>query len=483
MDKLREVVIVDAIRTPMGKSGWKAATKKGIHYYSTAHELTAQVLKALVERAKLLSSAFDVNEIEDVAFGCSAQFGEQGGNLGRIGVLVADLPDKIAGQTIDRYCNAGLQAVNSQAMAIATGAGDIMIAGGTEFLSRYPLGSSLSAVWFAKKSQKPYKPRLHKAFMKKSTVMGNSAELIAEQYNISREELDNLAVYSHQHATLAMRDTEFYNRRICPIRTLKVEEDENGRLKKVKDEDGNLQYIRALKDETPREMYLDDEEAAREKLKALKPRFKPVGGKVTAGNSSAIVDGSSAVLLMSREKADELGIKPLCTYVSSAVEGSDPVFMLLGPIPAMYKALKRAGKKIEDMDIIEPNEAFASPVIAFSKEFGYDYLDPRQNPTGGGISIGHPIGCSGSLYFTEMCWAMVKQKAEWGIQTLCGGGGVGIATVVKRDKKEIPTALKIPSDWAIADKVNYDIPKNQAQRGIVDHKMMMPDLIKRYGPL
>ena len=483
MGELREVVIVDAIRSPMGRSGWKAATKKGIHYYSTAQEMTAQIVRAIVERAKLLSSDFDPTRIEDCAFGCSSQFGEQGGNLGRIGVLVADLPDCIAGQTIDRYCNAGLQAVNTQAMAIATGAGDIMIAGGTEFLSRYPLGSSLSAVWFAKKGQKPYSHRIHSQFYKKSTIMGNSAELIAEQYKITREELDDLAVYSHQHASAAMRDKENYNRRITPLRTIKMEEDEKGKVKKARGEDGKIQYIRALKDETPREMYLDDEEAARAKLKALKPRFKPVGGVVTAGNSSAIVDGTAAVLLMSREKADELGIKPLCTYVSSAVEGSDPIFMLLGPVPAMYKALKRANKKIEDMDIIEPNEAFASPVIAFSKEFGYDMLDPRQNPTGGGISIGHPIGCSGALYFTEMCWALVNQNKEWGIQTLCGGGGVGIATVVKRDKGEKPTALKIPSDWAIKEKVNYDIPEKQAQRGIIDNKMMMPDLIKKYGPI
>ncbi|NHI91128.1 MAG: thiolase family protein [Candidatus Lokiarchaeota archaeon] len=483
MGDLREVVIVDAIRTPMGRSGWKAATKKGIHYYSTAQEMTAQVLKAIVERAKYMSSSFDPNEIEDVAFGCSAQFGEQGGNLGRIGVLVADLPDSIAGQTIDRYCNAGLQAVNSQAMAIATGAGDIMIAGGTEFLSRYPLGSSLSAVYFAKKSDKPYSHRIHKHFMKKSTIMGNSAELIADQYKITREELDDVAVYSHQQATKANRDTEFYNRRICPLKTTQFEEIAPGRTKSVRDENGNIKYIRALKDETPRSMYLDEPDAAREKLKALKPRFRPVGGIVTAGNSSAIVDGSSAVLLMSRDKADELGIKPLCTYVSSAVEGSDPIFMLLGPVPAMYKALKRAKKKMEDMNVIEPNEAFASPVVAFAKEFGYDYLDPRQNPLGGGISIGHPIGCSGSMYFGEMCWALVKRNQEWGIQTLCGGGGVGIATVVKRDKGETPTALKIPHDWAIAEKINYDIPAKQAERGIVDNKMMLPDLIKKYGPL
>jgi len=483
MTELREVVIVDAIRTPMGRSGWKAALKKGIHYYSTAHEMTAQVLKALVERAKLMSSAFDPEDIEDVAFGCSAQFGEQGGNLGRIGVLVADLPDRIAGQTIDRYCNAGLQAVNTQAMAIATGAGDIMIAGGCEFLSRYPLGSSLSATWTSKKGKAGYKHRTHKTFLQKSTIMGNSAELIAAQYDITREELDDLAVYSHQMATKAMRDEDFYNRRIVPIKTNKMEEKESGKMKKVRDADGNLVYTRALKDETPRTMYLDDEAGAREKLGGLKPRFKPKGGIVTAGNSSAIVDGCSSVLLMSREKADELGIKPLATYVSSAVEGSDPIFMLLGPTPAMYKSLKRAGKKIEDMDVIEPNEAFASPVIAFAREFGYDYLDPRQNPLGGGISIGHPIGCSGAMYFGEMCWALVKRNQEWGLQTLCGGGGVGIATVVKRDKSETPSAMKIPSDWAIADKVNYDIPKKTGPRGQVDKKYMMPDLVKRYGAL
>lgn len=441
MTELRDVVVVDAIRTPMGRSGWKAEKKKGLFYYSTAHELTGQVIKALTERAKLLSNSFDASEIEDVAWGCSAQFGEQGGNLGRIAVLVADLPDEIAGWTVDRYCNAGLQAVNSQMMAIATGAGDIMVAGGTEFLSRYPLGSSIQAIHVRDKKKRPYKHKFHKKFLKKSNIMGQSAELVAAKWNLRREDLDDFSAWSHRKATESMRDTEWYKRRICPIRVDKYEKLPDGKEKKVKGES-----VWRDVDETVRTIYLDEPDKAMEKIRSLKPRFK-ADGVVTAGNSSAIVDGSAACLLMSREKADELGIKPLATYVSSAVSGSDPILMLEGPIPAQHKALKRAGKSMEDMEVIEPNEAFASPCLAFAKEFEYDYLDPRVNPTGGGVSIGHPIGCSGVLYFSEMCWAMNKMNVEWGIQTLCGGGGVGIATVMKRDKKEKSSAESIDLNW------------------------------------
>ena len=247
-----------------------------------------------------------------------------------------------------------------------------------------------------------------------------AAEMVAEKYNLSREDLDDFGAWSHKKAILAMRDEEWYKKRIVPITVRDVI-------------DGKRQNVTYTKDETPRAMFVDDPENAREKMKSLRPRFKPKGGVVTAGNSSAIVDGAAAVMLMSQEKADELGIKPMAKIISCAVAASEPVIMLLGPIPAQKKAFARADLTMEDMDIIEPNEAFACPCLAFAKEFGYDFLDPRVNPTGGGISLGHPIGASGAIYFAEMIWEMVKKNYHYGIQTLCGGGGVGIATIVERE--------------------------------------------------
>jgi len=419
---LRDVVVVDAIRTPMGKSGWKASKKKGALYYSTAHELTKQTIETLIRRVMEKSSAFDPAEIEDIAWGCSGQMGEQGGNLGRIAIIIADkdlLPDSVAGWTIDRYCNAGLQAINSQAQAIACGLGDIMIAGGVEFLSKYPMGCTLQAT-----IKDGRKHEFHKNFIKRSISMGMAAERIAEKWDLSREIMDEFSAWSHRKAVLAMRDEEWYKKRICPIKVPKYDRETDKRIKG--------EYEIFDKDENPRPIYLDDPDTAMEKMRSLKPRFKP-NGRIHAGNSSAIVDGAAAVMLMSQKKADELGLKPMARFVTMAVAGSDPLYMLEGPIPAMHKCFKRSGLGIEDMDIIEPNEAFASPVLAFAKEFEYDFFDPRVNPTGGGISIGHPIGCSGAAYFVEMVWEMVKKNYKYGIQTLCGGGGVGIATIVERD--------------------------------------------------
>ena len=417
---LREVVVVHGVRTPVGKSGWKAASggkKPGILYHSTAHEMVKCVVEKLVKDVQEKSSAFDPAHIEDVAIGCSSQFGEQCVNIGRNAVLLADnIPDvDVPGKAIDRYCNAGLEAINVEAQAMMCGFGDIAIAGGIEFCSKYPLGASMNA-----EIKNGRRAQFHRTWWKKQNTMGLAAEMVAEKYDLSREEMDDFGAWSHQKAVLAMRDEEWYKKRIAPI-TVK---------EKV---DGKRRKITHWKDENPRAEYADNFEKAREKLRTLKPRFKPKGGKVTAGNSSAIVDGTAAVMLMSREKADELGLKPMCKILSCAVAASEPIIMLLGPIPAQKKALQRADLTMDDMDIIEPNEAFAAPCLAFAKEFDYDFDDPRVNPTGGGISIGHPIGASGAIYFLEMVWEMVKNHHHYGIQTLCGGGGVGIATVVERE--------------------------------------------------
>jgi acetyl-CoA C-acetyltransferase len=250
------------------------------------------------------------------------------------------------------------------------------------------------------------------------TPMGDAADMVAKKYNITREDCDKFALWSHQKATKAIRDKEWYSERVAPV--------------KIANPDGVPRIIDV--DETVRTQSMDEPDSAYSKLASLEARFGS-DGVHTAGNSSQIVDGAAATMLMSEEKADELGLKPMVTIKSMAVAGDDPGIMLLGPIPAMRKALKRAGNlKMDDMSVIEPNEAFASPPLAFAKEFGYPLDDPRVNPTGGAIALGHPIGASGVIYFTEMIYEIQRKGLRYGIETLCGGGGVGIATIVEREK-------------------------------------------------
>jgi acetyl-CoA acetyltransferase family protein len=390
--------------------------KKGGQYANvSAQVLLGSAVAEVVRRVRNKSSAFNPKEIEDIAVGCLSQIGEQGGNIGRLVVFLADLPDEIAGMTIDRYCNAGLQAINSMAQAILSGCGDIMIAAGVEHMSHYPMMSSISAAEAAgypvMVSDKIYERNVF-------TPMGVAADMVAKKYNITREDCDKFALWSHQKATRALRDKDWYSERIAPV--------------KVATPDGTTKIIDV--DETVRTQSLDEPDTAYSKLTVLEPRFTP-DGVHTAGNSSQIVDGAAAAMLMSEEKADELGLKPMATIKSMAVAGDEPSIMLLGPIPAMRKALKRAGNlTMEDMGVIEPNEAFASPPLAFAKEFGYALDDPRVNPTGGAIALGHPIGATGVIYFTEMIYEMRRRGLRYGLETLCGGGGVGIATIVEREK-------------------------------------------------
>jgi len=405
-------VVIDAVRTPIGRSGWNGMKKGGHFAHVSAQVLLGSAVAELVRRVAGRSSAFDPKEIEDIAVGCLSQIGEQGGNIGRLVVFVADLPDEIAGMTIDRYCNGGLQAINSMAQAIMSGCGDIMIAAGVEHMSHYPMMSSISAAEAAgypiMVSDKIYERNVF-------TPMGVAADMVAKKYNLTREDCDKFALWSHQKATRALREKEWYSKRIAPV--------------KIQLADGTTKTIDT--DETVRTQSLDEPDLAYSKLKELEPRFSP-DGVHTAGNSSQIVDGAAAAMLMSEEKADELGLKPMATIKSMAVAGDDPAIMLLGPIPAMKKALKRAGDlAINDIDLIEPNEAFAGPPLAFAKEFGYAFDDPRVNPTGGAIALGHPIGATGVIYFTEMIYEMQRKGLRYGLETLCGGGGVGIATIVE----------------------------------------------------
>jgi len=412
---LKKCVVVDAVRTPIGKSGWNGMKKGGQFANVSAQVLLGSAVSELVSRVKSRSKAFDPREIEDIAVGCLSQIGEQGGNIGRLVVFLADLPDEIAGMTLDRYCNAGLQAINSMAQAIMAGCGSIMIAAGVEHMSHYPMMSTINAAEAAGYpvmiSDKIYERNVF-------TPMGVAADMVAKKYNLTREDCDKFALWSHQKATKALREKEWYSKRIAPVRVAQT--------------DGTAKTLDT--DETVRAQCLDEPDIAYSKLIQLEPRFGSEGVH-TAGNSSQIVDGAAAAMLMSEEKADELGLKPMVTIKSMAVAGDEPSIMLLGPIPAMKKALKRAGNlTMDDMDVIEPNEAFASPPLAFAKEFKYAFDDPRVNPTGGAIALGHPIGATGVLYFTEMIYEMQRKGLRYGLETLCGGGGVGIATIVEREK-------------------------------------------------
>jgi acetyl-CoA acetyltransferase family protein len=435
MKELKECVVVDAVRTPIGKSG-RAQMKKigGSFRECSAQDLLVTVLRSVVDRTKEKYPDFDPKEIEDLQVGCLSQLGEQGGNIARIAIMLAGLPQEIAGATVNRYCNAGLQAINTAANAIRVGDGDICIAAGVESMTHYAMGVDLQITRQIKKYPMIMSPGWAKEPLKSLVPQGVSAELINDKYDFKREDLDKFGVWSHQKATRAMRNEEEYFKRVVPVTYEKKHVDEN--LRPIKDENTGKQIVEEVtitKDQTIREVYLDDPEKGWEMIRSLKPVFRPAqkGGMVTAGNSSQIVDGAAATLLMSREKADELGIKPMARILSTAVAGGEPIIMLLAPIPAMRKALDRADLTIDDMDVIEPNEAFASPCLAFAKDFGYEFDDPRVNPTGGAIAIGHPIGASGVIYFGEMVHYMKNYNKKYGVQLMCGGFGVGIATVVE----------------------------------------------------
>ncbi|MFX0115996.1 MAG: thiolase family protein [Candidatus Hodarchaeota archaeon] len=422
---LREVVVVEAIRSPIGKSSRAQMSKFGGFYRNvSSQDMLAGILEKLVDRVQAKSSDFDAHEIEDVHVGVLTQLGDQGGNIARIAQLMArNIPDTVAAATVNRYCNSGLQAVNTCANAIKVGDGDICIAAGVENLTHYSMGIDFQLGTFINVDQ--IYPHISDQRMpalqdRMSFIQGESAELVAEKYDLSREDMDKFGLWSHQKAIKAMRDTENYEKRVVPFEV------------KMETSEGNFETQTVTEDQTVRAICLDDPDNAWEQMSSLRPVFRP-DGRVTAGNSSQISDGTSAVMLMAREKADQLGLKPMARILSTAVAGDDPMLMLTGPIPAQERALKRAGDlTMADMDCIEPNEAFASPCLAFAKHFNYPFDDPRVNPYGGAIAIGHPIGSSGTQYFADMVHYLVNENKRYGIQTLCGGGGIGIATVVER---------------------------------------------------
>jgi acetyl-CoA acetyltransferase family protein len=435
MTELKECVVIDAVRTPVGKSGRAQMRKLGGAFREcSAQDLLVTVLRAVVDRTKEKCPDFDPKEIEDCHVGCLSQLGEQGGNIARIAVMLAGLPQEIAGATVNRYCNAGLQAVNTVTNAIKVGDGDICIAAGVESMTHYAMGADLQITRMIPNYPMIMSPGWANEPMRSIVPQGVSSEMINDRYGFTREELDQFGMWSHQKATKAMRNEEEYFKRVVPVTYQRRYTDEN--MKPIMDEKTGKQKVEEVtitKDQTVRPVYLDDPKKGWEMIKSLKPVFRPTekGGKTTAGNSSQIVDGAAATLLMSREKADELGLKPMARILSTAVAGGEPIIMLLAPIPAMRKALARADLTVDDMDVIEPNEAFASPCLAFAKDFGYEFDDPRVNPTGGAIAIGHPIGASGVIYFTEMVHYLKNYNKKYGVQLMCGGFGVGIASVVE----------------------------------------------------
>jgi acetyl-CoA acetyltransferase family protein len=380
---MQNAVIVGAVRTAVGKKNGKLA---GVR----PDDLLADTLKALVARVKI-----DPSEVEDVVMGCVDQVGEQGFNIARNAALIAGFPVDVCGTTLDRMCGSGQQAANFAAMGVMAGQYECVIAGGVENMSRVPMGSN-----GAGPGDGPLSPRLQALY--DIVPQGISAEMIAEQWGIKREELDELAASSHERAGRAIAEGRF-KREIAPI-TLP---------------DGSVFEV----DEGVRVP------VNREKMAALAPSFKP-DGVVTAANSSQISDGAAALLIMSEARAKALGLKPRARIVATALAGVDPVIMLTGPIPATQRVLKKAGMKLEQIDLIEINEAFASVVLAWERELHPDMS--RVNVNGGAIALGHPLGCSGGKLMTTLLHELERTKKRYGLQTMCIGFGQGIATIIER---------------------------------------------------
>ena len=383
-------VIVDAIRTPLGKRNGRLKDWHPV-------DLAAETLRALQERNDL-----DPTLVDDVVMGCVMQVGEQAANIGRNAVLAAGWPESVPGTTIDRQCGSSQQAAHFAAQGVIAGAYDVVVACGVEVMTRVPMGASM----IDGKYGFPFGPKIGVRYAPAGGLVpqGISAELIAEKWDLSRLDLDEYGLRSQQLAARATAEGRFESQ-ILP----------------VMDAEGKLMTV----DEGLRETTL-------EKLASLKPSFIDAdkGGKVTAGNSSQITDGAAAILIMSEERASALGLTPRARFVNFSVAGDDPRFMLTAPIPATRKILERAGITIEDIDLVEINEAFASVVLAWAKEFHPD-MD-RVNPNGGAIAIGHPLGCSGARLMTTLLCELERSGGRFGLQTMCEGGGMANATIIER---------------------------------------------------
>jgi acetyl-CoA acetyltransferase family protein len=394
---MREAVIVDAVRTPLGR-GKPTGALHPVH----AVDLAARPLRALVERTGL-----DPAKVEDVIMGCVSQVGEQSINVGRNAALAAGFPESVCGTSVDRQCGSSQQALHFAAQGVIAGAYDIVIAAGVESMSRVPMGSSATV------SGQPFGPTMMQRYIDANLYgvgglvqQGISAEIIAEKWKLAREALDGFSLGSHRKAAEAARRGWFANE-IVPV--------------EIRREDGSRETI--THDEGIRP------DASLEKLASLKPAFRP-DGVITAGNSSQITDGAAAVLVMEKQKARELGLRPRARFHAFALGGVDPVIMLTAPIPATRNVLARAGMKLSDMDVVEINEAFAPVILAWQRDVDADLS--KVNLNGGAIALGHPLGCSGARLMATLLNILERTGGRWGLQTMCEGGGMANATIIER---------------------------------------------------
>lgn len=398
---MRKAVIIDGVRTPIGRYGGALRNVR-------PDDLAALAIQKLLER-----NPIPAENIDDVFFGCANQAGEDGRNVARMALLIAGLPVSVPGVTVNRLCGSGLEAVNQAANSILADRGEIFIAGGVESMTRSPYilpkrgeayerghvevqDSTLGWRFINERFTEKYPP----------ISLGETAENVAERYHVRREDQDRFALSSQRKYAEAYREGRF-NDEIIPV--------------EVTGRKGEKEIFQA--DEHPRP------EVTLEKLAQLKPAFRK-GGTVTAGNSSGLNDGSAALLIMEEEMARRLGLNPLARIVTSAVAGVDPSFMGIGPVPATLKALKRAGMRIEEIDLVEINEAFAAQSVASIRELK---LDPEKvNVNGGAIALGHPLGASGARIMTTLVHELKRRKGRFGLATMCIGIGQGIATIIER---------------------------------------------------
>jgi acetyl-CoA acetyltransferase family protein len=382
-------VIVDAVRTPIGK---RNGSLKDTHPV----DLAAHTLQQLVERNDL-----DPELVDDVIMGCVMQVGDQGVNVARNAALAAGFPESVPGTSVDRQCGSSQQAAHFAAQGVMAGAYDIVIASGVESMTRVPMGASIIP------GSLPFGPKMMARYQDRGGLVpqGISAELIAEKWNISREDNDRFSVESHLKAARAREEGRF-EQEIVPI--------------EVTTEEGTHLFSA---DEGIRP------DSSLEKLANLKPAFKP-DGVITAGNSSQISDGAASMLIMSEEAANRLGLTPRARFHAFALAGVDPIFMLTGPIPATSKVLERAKMTIGDIDLVEINEAFAPVVLAWEKEHAPDMA--RVNVNGGAIALGHPLGCSGARLMATLLNELERTGGRYGLQTMCEGGGLANATIIER---------------------------------------------------
>ncbi|HCM38727.1 MAG: 3-ketoacyl-CoA thiolase [Bdellovibrionales bacterium GWB1_52_6] len=386
---MKDVVVIDAVRTPMGRS------KGGVFRNMRAEDLSAHLIRALFKR----NPKADPKEVEDVIWGCVQQTLEQAYNIGRFASLMTPIPHTASAQTVNRLCGSSMQALHAATMAIQTGNGEVFVVGGVEHMGHVPMMHGLDP-----------NPHASKYFAKASGMMGLTAEYLATMHKIDRASQDQFALRSHQKAYAAMTEGRFKGEIVTT-----EGHDENGNLR-------TYDFDEVIRGDTNLET-----------LSKLKPAFNPKSGMVTAGNSSAISDGASALLVMSADRAKALGLTPMARVLGMATAGVDPSIMGYGPVPAVKKALKRANVDIKDIDLFELNEAFAAQSLPVIKDLGLlEQMEAKVNLNGGAIALGHPLGCSGARISATLLHLMKARNSRLGVATMCIGMGQGIATVFEK---------------------------------------------------